>query len=429
MSANRFVFTLVTLFAVMLSAAFSAGAAYAAKPNVIVYVCTNNPNANKNAILAYHRENDGSLTLLASYATEGTGVGNPGQIIGPNDADRDLIVSADKKFLYCVNPGSDTIAVFRIDTDGLLTKVPGSPFACGGSNPVSLALVNGYLYVVNKSGDPARATTVKPNYTVFKVANNGALAPLANSTVEIAAGSSPAIALPSPDGSLLFGTQLFGGALDVFKIKNNGKLAAAPGSPLKLPVYTPPANAFLPDAGNLPLNAAIHPTFPVLYVNFVTYDQIGVYVYDDKGELTFLRAIQNSGAAPCWSIVDPTANWLYVTDAFDNSVSTYSLDDPLDPTEVFHLSLTPITDQGNRFGGPAGAFRLALESTNKYLYVLDQRITTDAQIGAGNILHVLAIGNKGRLVEVNSSPVTLPVPKAARPQGIVTVNLGGDSSE
>ena len=81
----------------------------------------------------------------------GGGVDNPGQIIGPNDADQDLITNPDHTLLFAVNPGSNTIAVFNINGDGSLTPVKGSPFPSGGVNPVSLGLTGNQLYVVNKN--------------------------------------------------------------------------------------------------------------------------------------------------------------------------------------------------------------------------------------------------------------------------------------
>ena len=49
----------------------------------------------------------------------------------------------------CNDSGSNTIAMFRIHSDGSLEHVLGSPFPSGGIQPVSLALQNGNLYVAN----------------------------------------------------------------------------------------------------------------------------------------------------------------------------------------------------------------------------------------------------------------------------------------
>lgn len=69
--------------------------------------------------------------------------------------DTPVIANREHTLLFAVNEGSNNIAVFRIGLYGDLTPVVGSPFASGGYQPVSLALVRDILTVVNKNGDPA----------------------------------------------------------------------------------------------------------------------------------------------------------------------------------------------------------------------------------------------------------------------------------
>ena len=82
-----------------------------------------------------------------------TGFANPDGIVGPEDSDQTLIINADKTRLFAVNGGSDTIAVFSIATDRGPQLVPEAPFPSGGRLPVSLGLMNGRVYVVNKDPD------------------------------------------------------------------------------------------------------------------------------------------------------------------------------------------------------------------------------------------------------------------------------------
>ena len=82
----------------------------------ILYTETNDPRPGMNAILAYRRGTDGSLTPLpgSPFTTGGVGVGDPTQGLGPLDSDQEVIASPDRRFLFAVNGGSNTIAVFRI---------------------------------------------------------------------------------------------------------------------------------------------------------------------------------------------------------------------------------------------------------------------------------------------------------------------------
>ena len=217
----------LAFFAGTLIMTLSSSAALAAgKDSVasnVVYLTTNNPNPGQNSVLAYRRNADGSLTLLGNFLTRGTGVFIADERLGPDDSDQELIISPDKRLLFAVNSGSNTIAVFRINSDGTLTHVNGSPFPSGGIQPVSLGLVAkrnsnandvddsiGKLYVVNKGDlEPGQTMGSRPNYTGFRVNKNGHLSAIPHSTVEVAPGSHPTQALISPDGSLLFGVDLF----------------------------------------------------------------------------------------------------------------------------------------------------------------------------------------------------------------------------
>src|SRR5262245_55196345 len=184
----------------------------------VVYVETNDPTAGHNAILAY-RSNpvDGHVTLVGTYLTGGTGKSNVGDgVVGPNDSDQEVLLSRDHRFLFAVNAGSGTVAVFRVHGDGSLDLVQGAPFASGGIQPVSLGQAGDDLYVVNQ-GDQQPGQTVggtRPNYTGFHIKNNGRLEPIPNSTVEIDPGSNPSQALITPDNKFLFDANVFAVKLD-----------------------------------------------------------------------------------------------------------------------------------------------------------------------------------------------------------------------
>ncbi len=380
-----------------------------------------------NAILEYRRETNGHLTYVASFWTGGRGVANPGQIIGPNDADRDLITNPAHTLLFAVNPGSDTIAVFQINSNGSLTAIKGSPFPSGGINPVSLGLVDNQLYVVNKNQDPDRPNSELPNYTGFRVAGNGNLNPIPHSTIALPTGDAPTLALISPGGDLMFGFRFFpgglngtevprAGAVESFHILPNGRLEAAARSPKTVPTTDPPSNSLvdlfgLPSYYDIPLNGAVHPTQPILYVNLVTYTQIGVYTYDKDGVLNYVRSVGNTGVAPCWDAISKDGQYMYVVDAFSNSVSTYDLADPLNPTEIQSVTLS--------VGG--GAFRISLDPGGKYVYIVDQNLDAALMDTSQNNIQVLQIQPDGTLAQVPGATITLPIPPFARAQGVLSL--------
>ena len=106
-----------------------------------VFVSTNAVSGN--AVKAFRRSADGSLTPLGDFATGGTGVGGVGDPLTSQAAEA---LSPDHNFLFVVNAGSNDVSVFRIKNDGLKLVDRESS---GGVFPVSVAATENALYVLN----------------------------------------------------------------------------------------------------------------------------------------------------------------------------------------------------------------------------------------------------------------------------------------
>jgi 6-phosphogluconolactonase (cycloisomerase 2 family) len=403
--AGRRLIRLAALFAVLASGwlAPRESRAQAHKAHNFVYVESNDPAGN--AIFAFARNNaDGSLKPLAGspFPTGGLGITFT-TALGPFDSDQEIIVNSAHTLLFAVNGGSDTIAVFTINDNGSLTPVAGSPFPSGGSNPVSVGLSNdSVLVVVNQDQDPNHPGLFLPNYTSFHVSPQGQLTPVKHSTISLDIGSSPSQALISPDGSLMFGAEFLGGLLRSLRITESGRLIEADAQPLPPAEFAPGSN--VPG----PLGLAVHPTKDLLYVDFVTISRIGVYRYNGKGKLHFLRTVPDTGNAPCWALVNSAGTRLYASNTGDSSVSVYDISfDPTEPIEIQHVNLRTT---GN-------CFQFALDSTEKFLHVVTQGGSLTSPPTA-NGLNVLSVAPNGTLTEVPSSPTILPVPNMVRPQGV-----------
>ncbi len=395
-------------------------------PYDVVYVETNNFNDNQNAVLAYRDMGDGKLEPLAGspFMTNGSGVANPQQILGPLDSDYELRLSADGKFLLAVNSGSNTIAVFTIKDNGALEPVPGSPFASGGQTPVALDVSGNYVYVVNKSQDPLHATSMLPNYSTFTIDGAGKLTPVAGAKFETTAGSSPSNVLASRDGKFLWATDFLGfmlmppvGTLRSFAVGNTGVIAPVAGTP-----YTLPAGA-MPDNGALGLWQ--HPSGNALYVGIPVQGKVGVYsINTTNGSLTLQTSVA-AGKAACWLRTNKAGSHLYVLNSGDNTVQLYNTTNAMSPVSVQTLELK---NSGPAYPGPGGAmfktsqpFSLHLSTSEKILYVVSQHTNKDFSIGNFNYLHSLKVADDGQLSEP-TDPVQLPVANTIRPKGSVVIN-------
>ncbi|HET6179101.1 MAG TPA: hypothetical protein VFE61_19385, partial [Candidatus Sulfotelmatobacter sp.] len=239
-----------------------------------------------NSILTFKNDGSASPIFLGSTPAGGIGVFDKTFALGPFDSDQNLIVNDDGTLLFAVNSGSNSVAVFQITPSGL-QPVQGSPFASGGSDPVSVGLKGDVLAVVNKDQDPAQnANLILPNYTAFRVTRGGQLIPVENSTVSVAYNSSPSQALTASKGPFLFGADFFGGLLQSFSIDEKGGLRQNPPQALPNSVFVGKT------AGHQPLGMRTHPNLPILYVDITPISEIAVYRYNEKGVVSFVRTVK-----------------------------------------------------------------------------------------------------------------------------------------
>ena len=110
----------------------------------VIYLESNSTTGN--SVFAFKFDFTKAPTLISITPAGGIGVFNKTFALGPFDSDQNLIENPEGTLLFAVNSGSNSIAVFLINSDGSLTAVDGSPFPSGGSDPVSLGLNGNYPY-------------------------------------------------------------------------------------------------------------------------------------------------------------------------------------------------------------------------------------------------------------------------------------------
>lgn len=372
----------------------------AATQSAMVYVESNLPD--QNSVLAFARASDGTLTQIGNFKTGGRGVFDLSLQLGPFDSDQEIIVNGQHDLLFAVNPGSDTVAVFRIQSDGSLTAVPGSPFPSGGANPVSLGLAADKLVVVNKAFDPARPFLKTPSYTVFQILPGGQLSEEL-SAVNAPTKSAPSQAAISPDKRLVFDAQFLAGFLKTFFLKPDGTLS--PGERVAPPLVA--GNTAQP----LPLGLWAHPKEPILYVGLVNVNMVGVYQFNNTGHLQFVTTVADSGSGVCWIRTNDEGTRLYASNTGDRSISVFDTSNPLNPVEIQHLQLQ----------GEGNQFEIELDPSGRFLYAVSERASASTPLGQGNTLHVLTIDPVTGFVAEPNAPLAITVPDGVRPQGLAAV--------
>ena len=374
--------------------------AWGAESTDIVYAESNSVAGN--SILAFKNDGSGRLTFINSTPAGGTGVFDPSFALGPFDSDQNLLVSHAPSLLFAVNSGSNSIAAFHIHSDGSLTAVSGSPFPSGGSDPVSVGLLEDTLVVVNKAQDPNQSTNqTLPNYTTFHVDHDGTLDPIDHSSVPVAYGSSPSQALIAFQGPFVFGADFQAGLLQSFVLGDEGRLQQNPPRAIPDSVYAGVG------APHFPLGLRTHPKLPILYADLVTVNKVAVFQYSDRGVLSFVRTVDDSGKGPCWAIVNHSGTRLYAINTGDNSVAVYDLHDPWTPKEIQHFVMADTT------GNP---FSAVIDDSDRFIYVSSELGSASAT-PAANAIHALKVNADGTLTEP-FAPTVLPISGVARAQGV-----------
>jgi outer membrane protein OmpA-like peptidoglycan-associated protein/DNA-binding beta-propeller fold protein YncE len=215
------------------------------EPNTVAF----NPSGDLIAVGGWDRSSgDGSVQMFTvnSSGTTGTVSGSP-FATGNAAASQTTSVafSPNGKFLATADDGDDTITVFSVATDGVLTQVTGSPFSTGSGTsdgPYSVAFSpSGDLLAVSFPDGSAVG--------VYSVSSAGALTQV-GSPVSTGAGSDPFNLTFSPVGNWLAVGDNSDGSVSIFAVAASGSLTGAPGSPFAVGGYSSYL-AFSPDGGLL----------------------------------------------------------------------------------------------------------------------------------------------------------------------------------
>jgi 6-phosphogluconolactonase len=195
----------------------------------VLYAMTNRSAGN--SVVAWRVNPSGTLEPLNTYPTGGNGsqtevplAAGPVDGIDPLGSQGSLSLSEDKQYLFAVNAGSNPISVFRVGTDGSLSRTDIA--STGGTNPVSACSRHDRLYVANVNdpagGQPARITG-------FKVNTDGTLTQIAGATHALSgAMSRPAQIGLTPDGTSVIVTEQGTDTVSAFPVNADNTL----GSPM-----------------------------------------------------------------------------------------------------------------------------------------------------------------------------------------------------
>ena len=369
------------------------------------FLYTVSNSSSGNSVVGYHIESDGALSPLpgSPFSTGGLGQGTSLLI----SSDSGIVVSKNHRFLFAPNRGSNDIAVFRIELNGTLTTVRGSPFPTGGTVPTSLTLHDNLLFV-SHTGLGLFADCSGCDYRGFRVSKTGQLTPIEDATIKLSETppSGPFALRFSPDGRFLIGTETASSKINVYKVMSE----ASPGQPLLVPAPGSPFDSI----GKLPLGFSFNPNNPTqLFISNVEaipgIGSVSSYLFSSSGQIAPIDKQVSSGQmSTCWVNVTRDGQWLFATNTDNDSVSSYRIrtDGRLTLAET-----TPLPRNGVPNASPISPVDMAMSVDDAFLYVLTRDVPTI--IG-------FKIGAEGKLISNSTRKINI---SDAFPVGIVAVNL------
>jgi 6-phosphogluconolactonase len=332
-----------------------------------VYTMTN--SAEGNEVLVFSRSADGSLTPAGAIATNGLGTG------GGLGNQGGVILTPNKRLLFVVNAGSDTISAFHVKDNNLEFI---DAFDSGGVRPVSLTVDGNVLYVLNAGGGVGDEDSISG----FIVERNGMLTPLGGSTQPLSQpNTGPAQIGFTPDGNVLVVTEKDTNRIDTYIVDNDG-LAGAP--------------IVFNSEGDTPFGFAFGKRNR-LFVSEAVGSVSSYMVYPDGDLETISAAVPTNQIAACWVVVLKNGRYAYTTNAGSGSVSGYGINKY---GNIFLLNPDGRTGET----GP-GPIDMALSNNSRLLYTLNS--------GDGTISGFQVDSSSGQLTQLS-----VPIQATGLPAGV-----------
>ena len=291
---NRLLTQLVAI--TLLTAGFAGTTAFAADDgNGAVFTATNASSGN--AVLAFHRAEDGTLTPAGSYATGGLGSGVG---LGSQGA---ITLSDNGRWLFVVDAGSSDVATFAI-RDGSLTLV--GRVASGGTNPISVTTSGNLVYALNAGN---------PNVSGFTVAADGTLTPIAGSTRTLSGSGAAQVSFTS-SGRALAVTMKASSTISTLAVDENG-VAGTPHS------YA--------SSGSTPFGFGVGRHDEIVVTEAAGapagLSAASSYRISRDGTLTLVSgSVATTQKAACWGLVTKNGRFAYTANAASDSISLFTID-------------------------------------------------------------------------------------------------------
>ncbi len=311
----------------------AGGTALAADDGGKGAVFTQTNSASGNAVLMFRRAHDGTLSAAGSYPTGGTGSGVG---LGSQGA---VTLSANGRWLFAVDAGSNDIAAFAVRDGGL--TLTGRTWS-GGTNPISVTVSDDTVYALNAG---------TPNVSGFSIAHDGRLRPIGGSTRTLSGAGAAQISFTS-SGRALVVTMKASSTITTLTVDKDG-VASTPR------VYA--------SSGSTPFGFGVGRKDEIVVTEAAGapagYSAASSYRVERDGTLSLVSAsVPTTQLAACWGVITKNGRFAYTANTASDSISLFTIDHDsaitLSQAQAAHVAGTHPLD-------------LATSENGRFLYVLE----------------------------------------------------------
>jgi 6-phosphogluconolactonase len=300
-----------------------------------VYTMSN--AAGGNVVLIFNRAADSALSNAGIVSTRGAGQGSE---LGSQGA---LVLSQDHRWLLAANAGSNDVTVFSVPDDGLQFR---SKTPSGGTVPVSIAIRDHLVYVLNAG---------TANVTGFRLQPDGTLTSIAGATQTLNGAAGPAQVSFDDGGDLLVVTDKPTNQIFTLRVDDDG-VAGAPVSHSSNGA-TPFGFSF--DKRN-------HVVISEAHGGPNNSSALSSYDVDENGDLRLV-----TGSAPthqnaaCWVVITRNGKFAFTSDTASSVITGFQV--------ARDGGLTILNADGRSATLPAGSAPtdLALSENSRFLFSLN----------------------------------------------------------
>lgn len=262
-----------------------------------------------------------SRGIYRSTLNTETGALSAPVLAAETDSPSYLALTRDQKFLYAVNEPKHTVTAFRVESNGLLTRLNSQP--TGGNSPahVSLDATNRIVLVANYTGGSVATFPIQPDGSLGERA---AFIQLTGSGPDPKRQTAPHAhsIYTSPDNQFAYVCDLGTDKIWIFHFDaKTGALTPAD-----------PAFATVP-AGGGPRHMAFAPTAPFAYANNeMALTVTALSLEASHGTLTprqtlssLPEGVPTAGSGSAAIRLHPNGKWLYVANRGHDSITQYGV--------------------------------------------------------------------------------------------------------